>query len=70
MNNYQKKNGLEKFNINYKLVDFHSDRPGHDLAYRLDPTKLSNLGWSPPINFDKSLEKVVNWTMARQEWLE
>ena len=69
MNNYQKKNGLEKYNIQYKLVDFHSDRPGHDLAYRLDPTKLANLGWTPPVNFERSLEKVVNWTMSRKELL-
>lgn len=56
--------------LNYKLVDFHSDRAGHDLVYRLDGTKLRNLGWKPPINFEDSLVKTVNWYLRNQEWLE
>lgn len=54
----------------YELVDFHSDRPGHDLRYGLNGTKLEKLGWKPPITFDETLEKVVNWTMQHPKWLE
>jgi dTDP-D-glucose 4,6-dehydratase len=55
--------------LKYKLVDFHSNRLGHDLIYRLDGTKLRNLGWQPPINFEKSLVKTVKWYLKNQEWL-
>ena len=53
-----------------ELVDFHSDRPGHDLRYGLDGTKLKKLGWTPPTNFLESLKKCVEWFMENQEWLE
>lgn len=56
--------------LRYKLVDFHSDRAGHDLVYRLDGTKLVNLGWNPPLDFNKSLEKTVKWYLNNKEWLE
>ncbi len=56
--------------LKYKLVDFHSDRLGHDLIYRLDGTKLKQLGWQPPINFEESLIKTVKWYMKHQEWLQ
>ena len=54
----------------FKLVNFHADRPGHDLRYALDGTKLSDLGWEPSVPFDDSLRKVVQWTLAHPEWLE
>ena len=56
--------------LKYKLVDFHSDRAGHDLIYRLDGTKLRNLGWKPPVNFEESLYKTVQWYLKHPEWLE
>lgn len=52
-----------------KMVNFHSDRPGHDLRYGLDDSKLRSMGWKPPIDFDTSLEKTVIWTMENKEWL-
>jgi dTDP-glucose 4,6-dehydratase len=55
----------------YKLVDFHSSRPGHDLRYALDGELLGQCGWSTPKTFYQSLEKTVNW-MVRPEnahWL-
>ena len=45
-------------------------RPGHDLRYGLDGSKIYELGWNPTFNFEKSLEKVVKWTLENQEWLE
>lgn len=56
--------------LKYKLVDFHSERAGHDLVYRLDGTKLRNLGWKPPVNFEESLYKTVTWYLKHTEWLE
>ena len=51
------------------MVDFHSSRPGHDLRYGLDGTKIYELGWNPKFNFEESLEKTVNWTLKNLEWL-
>lgn len=47
---------------NYELVDFHSSRPGHDLRYSLDGSKLTMAGWTPPVGFDEALERTVKWT--------
>lgn len=55
--------------LKYEMVDFHSDRPGHDLRYGLDGSKLEKLGWKPPINFEESLEKTIEWTLNNKKWL-
>lgn len=56
--------------LDYEMVDFHSDRPGHDLRYGLDGTKLFNMGFKLPLNFEESLKRTVEWTLENQEWLE
>jgi dTDP-glucose 4,6-dehydratase len=56
--------------LKYELVDFHSDRPYHDLSYKLDGTKLKNLGWEPPTNIEESLRKTIEWTLLNKTWLE
>ena len=56
--------------LNYELIDFHSSRPGHDLRYGLDGSKIYDLGWNPKFNFENSLEKTVKWTLNNLEWLE
>lgn len=55
--------------LKYELVDFHSSRPGHDLRYGLDGTKLAKMGWQPPVDFDESLRRTVQWTLGHEEWL-
>jgi len=55
--------------LKYEMVDFHSSRPGHDLRYSLDGTKMDLLGWKPPLSFEKSLESTVNWMLANPKWL-
>lgn len=55
--------------LKYELVDFHSSRPGHDLRYALDGTRISEAGWQPPIKFEESLKRTVEWTLAHKEWL-
>ncbi len=54
----------------YEMVDFHSSRPGHDLRYALDGTKLKALGWEPPRTFESSLASTVQWMLRRREWLD
>jgi dTDP-glucose 4,6-dehydratase len=58
--------------LDYKLVDFHSARPGHDLRYSLDDTKLRSLGWAPPVQFRDSIERMVEWTCKPENsmWLQ
>jgi dTDP-glucose 4,6-dehydratase len=56
--------------LKYQMVDFHSQRPGHDLRYALDGEKMKSLGWFHPIGFEESLENTINWTLKRQEWLK
>lgn len=54
----------------YKMVDFHSSRPGHDLRYAMSGEKMKRQGWTPPVTFDDSLEKTVKWYLANPKWLE
>jgi dTDP-glucose 4,6-dehydratase len=54
--------------LNYEMVDFHSSRPGHDLRYALDGTKMKEMGWTPQPVKDR-LADVVNWTLKNDRWL-
>ncbi len=56
--------------LKYNMVDFHEDRPGHDLRYSLDGTKMQEMGWKLPVNFEDSLTKTIKWTLKHPEWLE
>ena len=56
--------------LNYEMVDFHTNRPGHDLRYGLDGSKLFNLGFNLPLTFEESLKKTVQWTLNNSKWLE
>ena len=56
--------------LKYEMIDFHSERPGHDLRYGLDGNKLTDLGWRPKFDFNKSIEKTVQWTLDNPEWLD
>lgn len=55
--------------LKYELVDFHSSRPGHDLRYGLDGTKIANLGWKPPVGFLESLKRYISWTLRNRFWI-
>jgi len=56
--------------LNYEMVDFHSDRPGHDLRYGLDGEKMQEMGWKLPVGFEESLRRTVLWTIENKKWLE
>jgi dTDP-glucose 4,6-dehydratase len=62
--------GIMEMDYSFEMVDFHSSRPGHDLRYALDGSKMHELGWTLPMTFDRSLEKTVNWTLSNKKWLE
>lgn len=53
----------------YELVDFHSSRPGHDLRYSLDGTKLRDMGWNIEYHLDEAIEKVIKWSLDNKEWI-
>ncbi|AGC78689.1 dTDP-glucose 4,6-dehydratase [Nonlabens dokdonensis] len=54
-----------------KLITFVKDRPGHDLRYAIDASKINNeLGWQPSLNFEEGLEKTIKWYLENQKWLE
>ena len=55
--------------LKVRFEDFHSTRPGHDMHYGLDGTKMKELGWVPPFNLQESLDHTVTWTMNNKEWL-
>lgn len=53
-----------------KLITFVKDRPGHDLRYAIDATKISrDLGWKPSVTFEEGLAKTIDWFMENQDWL-
>ena len=54
-----------------KLITYVKDRPGHDLRYAIDSSKLRmELGWSPIPDFTAGLEKTVEWYLSNGKWLE
>jgi len=54
-----------------KLITYVKDRPGHDLRYAIDASKLaSETGWRPETPFEVGLEKTVDWYLTNQEWLK
>ena len=54
-----------------KLISYVKDRPGHDLRYATDATKINKeLGWEPSVTFEQGLEKTVDWYLNNAEWLK
>jgi len=54
-----------------KLITYVKDRPGHDMRYAIDSSKITKeLGWKPSLTFEKGLEKTVDWYLGNQVWLE
>lgn len=54
-----------------KLITWVKDRPGHDMRYAIDSSKLQDeLGWAPIPRFEDGLEKTVDWYLSNTQWLE
>lgn len=52
-----------------ELIKYVTDRPGHDMRYAIDPTKIKNeLGWEPLTLFDEGIKKTIKWYLDNKEW--
>lgn len=54
----------------YRLVDFHSEQPGHDLHYGLDGSSLKKMGWKQPLGFKESMKNTIKWQQQNKKWIE
>ena len=53
------------------LIEFVEDRPGHDLRYSLDSSKIrKELGWSHKTNFEDGITKTISWYLSNESWLD
>jgi len=54
-----------------KLITYVKDRPGHDLRYAIDASKINKeLGWKPSVTFEEGLNKTIDWYLNNKEWLD
>jgi len=54
-----------------ELITYVTDRPGHDVRYAIDASKIKKeLGWEPAESFESGLRKTVEWYLSNQEWVE
>lgn len=57
--------------INDNLIEFVTDRPGHDMRYAIDPSKIAReLGWYPETPFTVGIEKTIRWNLDHQDWIK
>lgn len=60
---------LNSLGKSHDLIQFVTDRPGHDLRYAIDPTKIYNeLGWEPETCFETGIQKTIDWYLSNQSW--
>lgn len=53
------------------LITYVKDRPGHDMRYAIDPTKIrSELGWQPETSFDDGIKQTIRWYLNNRTWWE
>jgi dTDP-glucose 4,6-dehydratase len=54
-----------------QLITFVTDRPGHDLRYAIDASKINaELGWKPSVTFEEGLSKTIDWYLENKLWLK
>ena len=54
-----------------QLITYVKDRPGHDLRYAIDASKINKeLGWSPTVTFEEGLSETIDWYLSNEEWLK
>jgi dTDP-glucose 4,6-dehydratase len=59
---------LERFGLGEEMITFVADRPGHDLRYSVDATKVRELGWKPDHTFSEALDATIAWYRANDWW--
>ncbi|MCL2080418.1 MAG: GDP-mannose 4,6-dehydratase, partial [Oscillospiraceae bacterium] len=51
------------------LISYVTDRPGHDMRYAIDPSKInSELGWLPETKFEDGLKLTIKWYLENESW--
>jgi dTDP-glucose 4,6-dehydratase len=54
-----------------QLINYVKDRPGHDLRYAIDASKINTeLGWKPSVTFEQGLERTIDWFLSNEVWLK
>lgn len=54
-----------------KLITYVKDRPGHDLRYAIDASKINKeLGWKPSVTFEEGLSQTIDWYLLNKDWLD
>jgi dTDP-glucose 4,6-dehydratase len=54
-----------------QLITYVKDRPGHDLRYAIDASKINKeLGWKPSVTFEEGLSKTIDWYLSNNEWMK
>ena len=62
---------LDKLGKSESLITYVTDRPGHDMRYAIDPTKIHNeLGWLPETKFEEGIEQTIEWYLNNKDWWE
>lgn len=61
---------INALNKSEDLIEFVSDRLGHDKRYAIDPTKLEQLGWNPTYNFETGIAQTIQWYLDNKQWWE
>jgi dTDP-glucose 4,6-dehydratase len=59
---------LARFGKGDEMIEFVQDRPGHDLRYSVDTTKIRDLGWQPSGSFDEALDATIDWYRSNEWW--
>ena len=63
---YEKANGISSYR---SLIRFVKDRPGHDVRYAIDASKIeAELGWKPHETFETGIKKTVEWYLNNKKW--
>lgn len=62
---------LNQMNKPETLIDYVTDRPGHDRRYAINPEKIEKeLGWKPNYSFDTGIKQTIEWYLNNREWWE
>jgi dTDP-glucose 4,6-dehydratase len=60
---------LDRFGLGEEMIEFVPDRPGHDLRYSVDTTKIrTELGWKPQHSLDEALDATISWYRENEWW--
>jgi dTDP-glucose 4,6-dehydratase len=59
---------LDSFGLDESWIEYVPDRPGHDLRYAVDSSKIRSLGWAPSHTIEERLVDTIEWYRAREDW--